>query len=76
MCQNGIKQELFQNLTHKSIRMSPLINLMRILENNIRKDCKEIGVNRRKQNNFAQGMDYGMDYWRNIVNATLNLGVP
>ena len=39
---------------------------------NIRMDLKEIGINMRNWVDSAQDMHY----WRTLVNAALNLGVP
>ena len=41
-------------------------------EDNIRIDLKEMGINTRNWIDLAQGKDY----WRALVNATLNLRVP
>ena len=41
-------------------------------ENNIRMDLKEIGINTRNCVDLTQDRDY----WRALVNAALNLGVP
>ena len=41
-------------------------------EENIRMDLKEIGVNRSNWVDLA----WDRDYWRALVNATLNLRVP
>ena len=44
----------------------------RRLEDNIRMDLKEIGINTRNWVDFAQDRNY----WRALVNAALNLRVP
>ena len=41
-------------------------------EDNIRIDHKEIGINTRNWVDLARDMDY----WRALVNAALNFGVP
>jgi hypothetical protein len=45
---------------------------LRRREENIRMDVKEIGVSMRNRMDLANGMDY----WRVLVNATLNHRVP
>ena len=44
---------------------------MRRLDDNIRMDLKEIGINTRNWIDSAQARDY----WRALVNAALNLRV-
>ena len=50
----------------------PLGRPRRRWEYNIRMDLQEIGINTRKWVDSAQYRDY----WRALVNATLNLWVP
>ena len=50
----------------------PLRRSRRRWEDNIRMDLEEIGTNAGNWLNSAQDMDY----WRALVNATLNLRVP
>ena len=50
----------------------PLGRLRHRWEHNIRMDLKEIGIDKRKLVNSAQYTDY----WKTLVNATLNLQVP
>ena len=50
----------------------PLGRPRRRWEDNIRMDLKEIGINTRNWVDSIQDMDY----WRALVNATLNLRVP
>ena len=47
---------------------SPLGRPRRRLENSIRIDLKEIGINTRNWVDFVQDRDY----WRALANATLN----
>ena len=61
----------FKILTGKSTRMRLLGKPMRIWEDNIRMDLKEIDVNTRNWIDSAQDRDY----WRTLVNAALNLWV-
>ena len=59
--------ELMGTLTRKI----HLGRLRRRWEDNIRMDVKEIGINTRNWVYF----DQNWDYWRALVNATLNLRV-
>jgi len=59
-------------LTGTSAGKRPLGRPRRRWEDNIRKDLKEIGINMRNWFDSAQDRDY----WRALVNATLNLRVP
>ena len=62
----------FKILTVKPTGKRPLGRPKRRWEDNIRIDLKEIGINMRNWIDSAQDRDY----WRAIVNATLNLWVP
>ena len=62
----------FKTLTGKHTGKRPLVRHMRRWEDNIRMYLKEIGVNTRNWIDSAQDRDY----WRALVNATLNLRVP
>ena len=53
-------------------KKTPIGKPRRRWENNIRMDLKEIGINTRNWVDLAQFRDY----WRALVNATLNLRVP
>ena len=55
----------FKILTRKPAGKSLLVRPRRRWEENIRKDLEEIGINARD----------GRDYWRDLVNAALNLRV-
>ena len=61
----------FEILTGKPIRNRPLESPRHRWEDNIRIDFKEIGINTRNWVDSAQNRDY----WRALVNATLNLRV-
>ena len=62
----------FKILTGKSTGKSPLGRPRRRLEDNIRMDLEEIGINAGNWVDSAQDRNY----WRAIVNAALNLQVP
>ena len=62
----------FKMLTAKPTGKIPLGRPRRRWEDNIRMDFKEIGVNARNWDDS----DQDRDYWRALVNATLNLRVP
>ena len=59
----------FKILTGKPTGKRPLERI--ILEDNIRMDLKEIGINTKNWVDSAQDMDY----WKTLVNAVLNLRV-
>ena len=59
-------------LTGKPTGKKPLGRPRRRWEDNIRMDLKEIGINTRNWVDSAEVRDY----WRALVNATLNLRVP
>ena len=69
---NGGRYECFQNLTGKPTGKRPLGKSRRRLEDNIRVDLEEIGINMRNWVDVAQDRVY----WRALVNAALNLHVP
>jgi hypothetical protein len=56
----------------KPTRQRPLGRTRRRLEEHIRMDLKEIGINTRNWVDSAQDREY----WRALVNAALNLRVP
>ena len=62
----------FKILTGKPSGNRPLGRHRRRWEDNIRTDQKEIGINAGNWVHLAQDRDY----WRALVNATLNLRVP
>ena len=62
----------FKILTGKPTGKRPLRRPRRTWEDNIRTDLKEIGINTRNWIDSAQDRDY----WRALVNATMNLRVP
>jgi hypothetical protein len=62
----------FKILTGKHTGMRPLGKLRCRWEDNIRLELKEIGINTRNWVDSTQDKDY----WRALVNAALNLGVP
>ena len=62
----------FKILTMKPTGKRPLGRRRRRWEDNIRMDLEEIGINAAKLVDSAQDRDY----WRALVNATLNLRVP
>ena len=59
-------------LTGKPTGNTSLGRPRRRWEGNIRMDLKEIGINTRNQIDLAPERDY----WRALVNAVLNLGIP
>ena len=61
----------YKILTGTPIGKRPLGRPRRRWEDNIRMDLKEMGINTRNWVNSAQDMDY----WRDLVNAALNLRV-
>ena len=61
----------FKNLTGKPTGKRPLGRPRRRWEDNIRMDLEEIGINARNWVDSAQDRNY----WRALVNATLNLRV-
>ena len=61
----------FKILTGKPIGKRPLGRPRCRLEDNVRIDIKEIGLNTRNWDDSTQDRDY----WRALVNATLNLRV-
>jgi hypothetical protein len=62
----------FNILAGKHTGKRPLGRPRRGWEDNIRMDLKEIGVNTRNWIDSAQDRDY----WRDLVNAALNLRIP
>ena len=62
----------FKILTGKPTGKRPLRRPRRRLEDNIRMDLEEIGINAGNWVDSAQDRDY----WRALVNAALNLRVP
>ena len=62
----------FKILTGKHTVNKPLGRPRRKSEDNIRMDLKEMGVNVRNWVYSAQNRDY----WRALVNVTVNLWVP
>ena len=62
----------FEILRGKPKGKRPLGRPRRRWEDNIRMDLKEIGINTRNWVDSAQDRDY----WRALVNTTLNLRVP
>ena len=62
----------FKILTGKPIGKRPLRRPRRRWEDNIRMELKEIGFNVKNWVDLTQDRDY----WRTLVNATLNLRVP
>ena len=62
----------FKILTGKPTGKRSLGTPRRRWEENIRMDLKEIGISTRNWIDSAQDRDY----WRALVNATLNLRVP
>ena len=63
---------LFKILTSKPRGKRPLGRPRRRWEDNVRMDLRKIGINMRNWVDSAQDEDY----WRALVNATLNLWVP
>ena len=61
-----------KKLTATPVRKRRLGRPRRRWEDNIRMDLKEISINTRDWIDSAQDRDY----WRALVNATLNLRVP
>jgi hypothetical protein len=62
----------FKILTGKPTGKRPLVRPRRRWEENIRMDLEEIGF---YAGNWVDSTQY-RDYWRALVNATLNLRVP
>ena len=62
----------FKIVTVKPIGKRPLGRPRSRLEDNIRMDLEEIGINAGNWVDSAQDKDY----WRALVNAALNLRVP
>ena len=62
----------FKILTGKPTAKRPLGKPRRRLEDNIRMDLEDIGINAGNWVDSAQGRNY----WRALVNAALNLRVP
>ena len=62
----------FKILTGKPTGKRPLGRPTRRWEDNIRMDLEEIGINAGNWVDSAQDREY----WRALVNATLNLRVP
>ena len=62
----------FKILTGNPTRKRPLGRPRRRLEDNIRMDLEEIGINVGNWIDSAQDRNY----WRALVNAALNLRVP
>ena len=62
----------FKILPGKPTGKRPLGRPRRRWDNNIRMDLEEIGINAGNWVDSAQDRDY----WRALVNATLNLRVP
>ena len=63
---------MFKILTGNPREKRPSGRPRRRWEDNIRMDLKEISINTNNWVNSAQDRDY----WRALVNAALNLGVP
>ena len=59
-------------LTGKPTGKIPLVRPRPRWEDSIRMDLKELGINTRNWVDSAQDRDY----WRDLVNATLNIRVP
>ena len=66
------RRRAFKILIRKPAGKRLLWRPKRRWEDNIRMDLKEICINTRNWVNSAQDRDY----WRSLVNATLNLRVP
>ena len=62
----------FEFLTGKPTGNRPLGRSMHRCEDNMKTDIKEIGMNTRNWVDSAQDRNY----WRALVNASLNLRVP
>ena len=62
----------FKILTCTSTGKRSLRRPRRTWEDNIRTNLKEIGINTRNSVHSAQDRDY----WRDLVNASLNFRVP
>ena len=67
-----MRRNAFKILTDKRIKRRSLGRPKRRLEDIIIMDLKETGINTRNRVDSAQGRDY----WRSLVNASLNLRVP
>ena len=70
--QNGRKQGTFKILTGKPTGERPLGRTWHRWEDNIRMDLEKIGINAGNWVDLAQDRDY----WRVLVNETLNLRAP
>ena len=68
----GLMQPEFKILTGKPTGKRPTKRTRRRWEDNIRMDLKEIDINTRYWVDSAQDRDY----WRTLVNATLNIWFP
>ena len=62
----------FKMITEKPTGKIPLRRPRHRWEDNIRMDLKEIGINTRNWVDSTQNKDY----WRTLVNATLNFRFP
>ena len=60
------------NITGKPTGKRPLVRPSHRWEDNIRMDLEEIGINAGN----CVGSTQDRDYWRVLVNATLNLRIP
>ena len=70
--QNGDSKSASKILTGMPAGKVPLGRPRRSWEDNIGMDLKEIGINTRNWVDSSQDRDY----WRVLVNTTLNLRVP
>ena len=66
-----LHRSVFKNLTGKDTGKIPLGRPRRRWEENVRMDLEEISINTR---NWVDS-DQERDYWKALVNATLNLRV-
>ena len=70
--QNGRRQEGFQNFNRYTCKKETFGRPRRRWEDTISIDLKEVGIITRNWVDLAQDRDY----WRDIVNAALNLQIP
>ena len=70
--QNRKGRSAFKILTGKPTGKSPLVRPRRRWEDNVRMELEEIGINAGNWVGSAQDRNY----WRALVNASLNLQVP